>query len=529
MDNKAKIAWAVFVVSVVVLGVSRFIFGSWMDWMWAPLGLSAVALVTALALNIKFYIEFLSLKTTKNGMNMGVLILLWLVALACINVLAMQYNKTWDVTSEGIFSLADQSKKVVDALEEDIQITVFYPGQQEGQAFRQQLKRGLQFYQDRSSKIKTRFVDPYTDVALATEYLSRGDGAQAVFVDYNDKRLRIDRPYQEAQITTALIKATRTVSRKVYFLQGHGEKRLEDSSAKGLSSFKQALVDSSYDLMDLNLLQDGKLPEDADLIVIISPQSQLQSAEVELLNQHLNKGKHLFMALDPGVDHNMQAVLKTVGLEHLNNFLIMSHPLQLGRGVATVFGTSFDKQHLATQSFEDNNTVTQFHLVSELRASPDVPAGVTTFNLVQSFPRTFSVPDLKQVNNRKLWSPMGIKTLVMASEKSQADADPSHDHDAEDDHIDAKAKVAFRAVLAGDGDFVANADLNQAYNRDLALNLVSYLLQEDDLISIRPKRPKGTQMSITSTTRNIIVVAGMSLPILLFCFGGWFYVRRRGA
>ena len=523
MNNKVKIAWAVFVVSVVGLVVPRFIFGAWMDWMWAPLITSLVALIAALALNIKFYIEFLSLKTTKNGMNMGVLIVLWLVALACANVLSMQYNKTWDVTSEGMFSLAEQSQKVLKSLEDDAQITVFYPGQQEGQNFRQQMKRSLQFYHDRSSKIKTRFVDPYTDVALATEYLSRSDGAQAVFVDYKDKRLRIDRPYQEAQITTALIKATRKSSRKVYFLQGHGEKRLDDTQAKGLSSFKQALVDSSYDLMDLNLIQDGKLPDDADLIVIISPQTQLQTAEVELIKQHLDQGGQLFMALDPGVEHNLDVVLQHVGLEHLNNVLIMSHPLQLGRGVASVFGTSFDPQHAATQSFEDNNTVTQFHLVSELKATVDMPEGVQTFELVKSFPRTFSVPNLKLVKDRKSWSPMGPKTLVMASEKSHADPDP------EEDAKPPAAKTSFRAVLAGDGDFVSNSDFGQGYNRDLALNLISYLLQEDDLISIRPKRPKGTQMSITSTTRNIIVVAGMSLPILLFCFGGWFYVRRRGA
>ena len=115
-------------------------------------------------------------------MNMGVLILLWVVILVCVNYMSVRFDKTWDVTQEGMFSLSDQSKKVVDALDEDLKILVFYPGVKiQGVQFRQKMKVNLSFYQQRSSRMKVEFINPYVQLNRAKEYLSNQADETSVF------------------------------------------------------------------------------------------------------------------------------------------------------------------------------------------------------------------------------------------------------------------------------------------------------------------------------------------------------------
>ena len=55
----------------------------------------------------------------------------------------------------------------------------------------------------------------------------------------------------------------------------------------------------------------------------------------------------------------------------------------------------------------------------------------------------------------------------------------------------------YSAVIVSDVDFVSNILLYQNLNRDLALNAISSLTQETDLISISAKEPLATKMLIS--------------------------------
>ena len=50
----------------------------------------------------------------------------------------------------------------------------------------------------------------------------------------------------------------------------------------------------------------------------------------------------------------------------------------------------------------------------------------------------------------------------------------------------------------GDSDFVSNAFSGIPGNRDLALNAMNWLAQQENLISIRPKDPEDRRISLTS-------------------------------
>ena len=56
--------------------------------------------------------------------------------------------------------------------------------------------------------------------------------------------------------------------------------------------------------------------------------------------------------------------------------------------------------------------------------------------------------------------------------------------------------------MFGDSDFAANACLGIQGNRDLFMNTVGWLSQQENLISIRPKEADDRRMTMTATQQN---------------------------
>ena len=65
--------------------------------------------------------------------------------------------------------------------------------------------------------------------------------------------------------------------------------------------------------------------------------------------------------------------------------------------------------------------------------------------------------------------------------------------------------------------------------RYLAINSLAQLTDQADLISIRPKLPKGTMLMLTGYQRLAIVIVGLTIPLLLLISSAVIWFRRRGA
>jgi len=89
---------------------------------------------------------------------------------------------------------------------------------------------------------------------------------------------------------------------------------------------------------------------------------------------------------------------------------------------------------------------------------------------------------------------------------------------------DAKARV----VTFGTSALASNQFLNVQGNRDLFLNTVSWLLEEEELIAIRPKDPKQTPVFLTATQgRLVFLVSVVLLPAAAMVGGISVALRRR--
>jgi ABC-type uncharacterized transport system involved in gliding motility auxiliary subunit len=506
-------AFLVLISSFVV----QFMTGAFMNLNSVLLGVAAALVVLAVFFDSRLYWEFLTMRTTKHGLNMGAMILLVLTLLVCVNYLANKHNKTWDLTAEKLNSLSDQTTALLKDLKSDLEVKVFYKGPQ-AMEDKQKAKQTLSMYQDFSNKVKVTYINAYVEQQLAIQYLTdlqdRDSAPVITFLEYNGKKIRVEDGFDEAALTAAVIKATREGESKIYFVQGHGEKDLMSGDDQGLGEFAKALKESSFQTEPLNLMDSKEVPADAKAVAVIGPTVPLLENEVQALRAYAERGGRLFLALDPGVRHNLANLTKSLGVQFENNYIFSM--LQIyGQGPATVIGRNFDPGSEITKNFPSGAKYAIFPLVSEVKAAADKSPSIDVKELVRSDERSFTMADPTKappVQPKTEMITVGLEakgTIGKAKEGSVA--------------------KPFEAVIFGDSDFLSNRALFLGVNRDLAVNVLAGLTNQKDLLSIKPKLPKGTMLVLTQFSRAAIIVSLMSLPVLLLIASGVMWFRRRGA
>jgi ABC-type uncharacterized transport system involved in gliding motility auxiliary subunit len=89
-------------------------------------------------------------------------------------------------------------------------------------------------------------------------------------------------------------------------------------------------------------------------------------------------------------------------------------------------------------------------------------------------------------------------------------------------------KQETRVVVIGDSDYASNSPPSVQGNRNLFLNIIGWLSQQENLISIRPKEPDDRRLVLTSTQQTtILVLALLVIPIGIFGTGVYTWWRRR--
>ena len=94
MSKLGKVSFVFAAISILAFTLARFLLGGWMPFYTILLGFFALFAVVGFTLDRKFFSSFFLMKTTKHGMNMGVMIVLVLALLIVVNYIAIKRNKT---------------------------------------------------------------------------------------------------------------------------------------------------------------------------------------------------------------------------------------------------------------------------------------------------------------------------------------------------------------------------------------------------------------------------------------------------
>jgi ABC-type uncharacterized transport system involved in gliding motility auxiliary subunit len=83
-------------------------------------------------------------------------------------------------------------------------------------------------------------------------------------------------------------------------------------------------------------------------------------------------------------------------------------------------------------------------------------------------------------------------------------------------------------VVYGDSDFASNMLFRAAGNRDLFMNTVGWLSQQENLISIRPKEASDRRLTMTAAQQsNVTWLSLLIVPLAIFGTGVYSWWRRR--
>lgn len=459
-------------------------------------------------------LEFLSLKTTKHGMNMGTAILLVIALLIAINYIAFSQNKKWDLTQQKLNSLSPQTIQIAKGLEKELKLIGFFKdGQPEIQRTKEIFLDVAEKMRYENSKISVEIYDPDKRPDLKKQYNISALGDVVILYDGKQKLISILNMLQPEEAEETLINnifvLTANNGKAIYFTSGHNEMDLASDETEGLAHLKKSLDDLNYEVKTINLLEVQKVPDDAQVVVIAGPKTPIYDGEIQSLTEYAKNGGHILIMADPGEKHNISKLTDVFGVDFKNNFIIDFTGLRVAGTQYLAVGLSYPSNTGITRGFKAN---TNFNITSEVDFKP--LEGVKHEVLVASSPQSITRPSLVTeitIDSSKD-KPKSRNIAVVAEGKLQG------------------SQKDFKAIVFGDASFVNNNDIQVSMmNRDLILNSIAFLADQKELISIRPKQIELSAFFITDTQTLILMIAYILVPAICFTVAGVLWYRRRHA
>ncbi len=237
-----------------------------------------------------------------------------LAALVLLNVLVGLLPKDWinrDMTATQLYSIGEETKAIVGALEEPV--TVYWVASEgyEDATIRELLDR----YTELTDKLTVQWIDPTVNPGFVDKYANDGLTQNSLIVESarRYKVLKYDAIYLtdiqynedytdyttsttfngENALTGAIDFVVSETLPVVYYITGHGEPGLATTLAS-------SIADKNITVQELALLSAGAVPEDADAVILDSPSTDLYANEAALLTDYLAGGGKLVLLTNYG-------------------------------------------------------------------------------------------------------------------------------------------------------------------------------------------------------------------------------------
>ena len=216
-----------------------------------------VLVLASIALGFGGIVKFFSRRSSQLGANTAILSLAVIAILAIVNFVSYRHHKRFDLTSEKLYTLSDQTEKIVGGLSADVNIVRFAKVPPPAE-----LTDLMSEYKNVNSHIKFQNVDPTEKPEVAREYGARHMGDVIVAFGSRKENLELmpEGGLSEEDVTSTILKVTRDKVKMACFVTGHGEKSLSDSGAEGYASVNQGLKKEGYNTNSINLVTENGVP-----------------------------------------------------------------------------------------------------------------------------------------------------------------------------------------------------------------------------------------------------------------------------
>ncbi len=437
---------------------------------------------------------------------------------AVVVLLGQRHFVQSDLTATGRHTLLPQSIQVLSLFDtagstaesgntgrtgEPVNVEVYISPNDE---YRTQIDRLLQKYARHKPDLNIEFIDPALNPA-ETRALNIAPGGEIIF-RHNDKTQRITQ-ISEIAITSALQRLARNKTRVATFITGHGERSASSQNGGDIGVISSQLVSSGFHVETIDLTDQQEIAVDDGLLVIASPIHRYLPGETAMVLDYLSRGGNLLWLTEPNADDGLKAVALELGVRRLPGVVVdlATQNLSVDRPDFAIAKTY--SPHEATA---DLASVTLFPQATGLDLQPN---------------REWLAAALVQAGEHA-WTETGALSGEVAFDEGIAEiAGPFPLIIALERN---KSDRSQRVIVAGDGDFLADAWIGNGGNRDLASRLFNWATDDAAMINITYPQKPDAQISLTPG--RILALALFSLLLLPgFMFAGatrvW-YTRTHG-
>lgn len=420
-----------------------------------------------------------------------------LAILAAVNVLASALPKALtqrDISSAKLYSVTSNTKVVVNALEKDVTIYWIVQADKEDAIIENLLGK----YESLSEHIEVvkknpdiypTFAEQYTSKQVQNNSLVVVCGERSRFIGYEDIYLydpnmstySYDVSFDgEGAVTSAIDYVVNEDQPKMYVLEGHGEAELP-------SAFREQIERDNIEIGMFSLLTADAIPEDAAVILIYAPSSDISTEEKDLLSEYVSSGGKLMVMAGPTEDGtltNLYGILADYGVEAADGVVVDT-----------------DRGHFAFQA--------PYVLL------PDIAGSEITDPLIEE--NYYAIMPIAQgLTVQEDTGEATVTELLTTSEASfsKIAGYALSSYEKEEGDIDGPFALAVSVQCAAEGKIIwfASAQfLDEMYNAyssganlDLAMNALSSIIGETEAVAIRSKSLNYNYLTISESTSSLL-------------------------
>lgn len=424
----------------------------------------------------------------------------------------------YDISATKLYSITSNTKVVVNALKQDVTIYWIAQSGKEDEVIENLLGK-YDSLSDHITVVKKNpdvyptFAKQYTDEKVSNNSLIVESGKRSRFISYDDIYVKEYDVYSnsdnvsfdgEGAITSAIDFVVNEDLPQLYTLEGHGEAELA-------STLSDQIEKDNIEVKSFSLLKVDSIPEDADVVMIYSPGSDISEEEKKMLADYVKNGGKLLVIAGPTKDgtlKNLYSLLSDYGIESCEGVVIEA-----------------DRMHYAFQE--------PYILL------PDMAGNEITDSLInENYMPIMPISQGLKVNEN---SGSGKVTALLNTSDSAFSKIAGYNltsYDKEDGDIDGPFTVAVSIESDNNGRivwFTSSNFLDDTYNAyssganvDLAMNSLSSLIGESEAMAIRSKSLDYNYLTISDSTSSMLKVMMIGVfPMTYLAVGICVVVQRR--
>ena len=427
-----------------------------------------------------------------------------------------------DLTSQAIYSLSDQTKRIAASLDKDVALYLLATTGNEDDT----ISRLLDRYAGLSDHISVTYVDPAVrptflenyDLSLSQLYANSvlvECGERYRLVSYSDIYVTsYDMNYSTYNYTTttefdgenALTNAIHYVSSdnlpKVYVLTGHGETELSESML-------EMLAQDNMETESLSLLSLDSVPEDASAVIVSAPTGDVSEDEADMLKAYLENGGCMALVtdyMDAGEMSNLLSVTSAMGLT-VERGLILEGDGRMHVNRYPYYLLPDIQSHEITDPLMEGG----YYILTPL-AQP----------IVETADSSSEVTFLLNTSDSAYAKLDGLNATT--TDREEGDAEGSF-------HVAAAAQQGEGKLCWFSSALLLDESVDRMVsgaNSNLFLNALNWMCEQEESISIRAKSMDSGTLTLTSSESTMwsIVMVGL-IPAAFVAVGVGICIRRK--